>query len=129
MIVDDFKLRDGRLHLSIFFRSHDFAGAYPANLYGLARLLEYVSGEVGAEPGSISTTSASAHIYEHDWDWVEEMLLGTGRRRLSLWDLSISYVAVNAEPCRYRNAIGPSPRASTAKNICYYRYSRFVYGR
>ena len=76
MIVDDFKLRDGRLHLSIFFRSHDYAGAYPANLYGLARLLQYVAGEVGAEPGSISTTSASAHIYEHDWDWVERMLFG-----------------------------------------------------
>ncbi len=78
MIVDDFKLRDGCLHLSIFFRSHDFAGAYPANLYGLARLLQYVSREVGAEPGSISTTSASAHIYEHDWDFVEKMLLGKG---------------------------------------------------
>ena len=78
MIVDDFKLRDGCLHLSIFFRSHDFAGAYPANLYGLARLLQYVSSQVGAEPGSISTTSASAHIYEHDWDSVERMLLGTG---------------------------------------------------
>ena len=76
MIVDDFKLRDGRLHLSIFFRSHDFAGAYPANLYGLARLLQYVADEVGAKPGSISTTSASAHIYEHDWDWVEKMLFG-----------------------------------------------------
>jgi thymidylate synthase len=76
MIVDDFKLRDGRLNLSIFFRSHDFAGAYPANLYGLARVLEYVSAEVGAKPGSISTTSASAHIYEHDWDWVEKMVLG-----------------------------------------------------
>ena len=76
MIVDDFKLREGRLHLSIFFRSHDYAGAYPANLYGLARLLQYVAGEVGAEPGSISTTSASAHIYEHDWDWVERMLFG-----------------------------------------------------
>lgn len=82
MIVDDFKLRDGRMHLSIFFRSHDFAGAYPANLYGLARLLQYVSGEVGAEPGSISTTSASAHIYEHDWDWVERMLLGTGSEEI-----------------------------------------------
>ncbi len=76
MIVDDFKWRDGRLNLSIFFRSHDYAGAYPANLYGLARLLQYVAGEVGAEPGSISTTSASAHIYEHDWDWVERMLFG-----------------------------------------------------
>ena len=78
MIVDDFKLRDGRLNLAVFFRSHDFAGAYPANLYGLARVLEYVAREVAAEPGSISTTSASAHIYEHDWDWVEEMLLGKG---------------------------------------------------
>jgi len=82
MIVDDFKLRDGRLHLSIFFRSHDFAGAYPANLYGLARLLQYVSGQVGAEPGSISTTSSSAHIYEHDWDFVERMLLGTGSEEI-----------------------------------------------
>jgi thymidylate synthase len=76
MIVDDFKLRDGRLNLSVFFRSHDFAGAYPANLYGLARVLEHVSSEVGAKPGSISTTSASAHIYEHDWDWVRKMILG-----------------------------------------------------
>ena len=82
MIVDDFKLRDGRLNLSIFFRSHDFAGAYPANLYGLARLLQYVSREVGAEPGSISTTSASAHIYEHDWDFVEKMLLGKGSEEI-----------------------------------------------
>jgi thymidylate synthase len=79
MIVDDFKLRDGRLNLAIFFRSHDFAGAYPANLYGLARVLQFVSGEVGAVPGSISTTSASAHIYDHDWDWVQEMLLETPR--------------------------------------------------
>ncbi len=78
MIVDDFKLRDGRLNLSIFFRSHDFAGAYPANLYGLARVLEHVSKEVGAVPGSISTLSSSAHIYEHDWDWAQEMLFGKG---------------------------------------------------
>lgn len=74
MIVDDFKLRDGCLNLSVFFRSHDYAGAYPANLYGLARVLEHVSKEVGARPGSISTTSASAHVYEHDWDWVAEMI-------------------------------------------------------
>jgi thymidylate synthase len=79
MIVDDFKLRDGRLNLAIFFRSHDFAGAYPANLYGLARVLQFVANEVGAIPGSISTTSASAHIYDHDWDWVQEMLLDTPR--------------------------------------------------
>ncbi|MFB3765732.1 MAG: thymidylate synthase [Methanotrichaceae archaeon] len=79
MIVDDFKLRNGQLNLQVFFRSHDFAGAYPANLYGLSRLLEIVSKEVGVIPGSISTVSASAHIYDHDWDWIGEMLLGTNR--------------------------------------------------
>lgn len=76
MIVDDFKLRDGRLHLTAFFRSHDFAGAYPANLFGLSEVLAYVACEVGAIPGSITTLSASAHIYEHDWDWVGELVTG-----------------------------------------------------
>jgi thymidylate synthase len=76
MMVDDFKIRDGRLHLTALFRSHDFAGAYPANLYGLTRLLEHVAERVGAEPGSITTVSCSAHIYDHDWDWVSEMVTG-----------------------------------------------------
>jgi thymidylate synthase len=82
MIVDDFKIRDDRLNLSVFFRSHDFAGAYPANLYGLARLLEYVSNAVRVSPGSISTLSSSAHIYDHDWDWVQEMMLGIMRSEI-----------------------------------------------
>lgn len=79
MIVDDFKLREGRLNLAVFFRSHDFAGAYPANLFGLAKVLQFVAGKIDATPGSISTTSSSAHIYDHDWDWVQEMLVETPR--------------------------------------------------
>jgi len=75
MILDDFKIRFGKLHLVAVFRSHDFAGAYPANLFGLSRLLEYVSERVGTAPGTITTLSISAHIYEHDWDWVSEILL------------------------------------------------------
>jgi thymidylate synthase len=74
MIIDDFKIRGGKVNLTTLFRSHDFAGAYPANLYGLSRLLEYVGGEVGISPGMITTISASAHIYEHDWDMVEDIL-------------------------------------------------------
>lgn len=74
MIIDDFKIRGGKVNLTTLFRSHDFAGAYPANLYGLSRLLEFVAGEVGVEPGMITTVSASAHIYEHDWDMVEGIL-------------------------------------------------------
>ncbi|MDK2892871.1 thymidylate synthase [Methanohalophilus sp.] len=76
MILDDFKLRDGKVHLTTLFRSHDFAGAYPANLYGLSRLLKYVADESGYKPGTITTISVSAHIYEHDWDKIEKILQG-----------------------------------------------------
>jgi len=74
MIIDDFKIRGDMVNLTTLFRSHDFAGAYPANLYGLSRLLEYVASEVGVKPGMITSISASAHIYEHDWDMIEEIL-------------------------------------------------------
>ncbi|MFV9630972.1 MAG: putative thymidylate synthase [ANME-2 cluster archaeon HR1] len=74
MIIDDFKIRDGQVNLTTLFRSHDFAGAYPANLYGLSGLLEYVASEIGVKAGTITTVSISAHIYEHDWDMIEEIL-------------------------------------------------------
>jgi len=74
MIINDFKLRKNKLNLTAYFRSHDFAGAYPANLYALNKMLEFVSGEVGCEKGVITTVSASAHIYEHDWDKVHKLL-------------------------------------------------------
>jgi len=79
MIVVDFKVRDGSANLTAFFRSHDFAGAYPANLYGLTEVLRYVAGETGVRMGTITTVSASAHIYEHDWERIEKVLSGRYR--------------------------------------------------
>ena len=74
MIINDFKLRKNKLNLTAYFRSHDFAGAYPANVYALNRLLEFVAGKIGCEKGVITTVSASAHIYEHDWDKIHKLL-------------------------------------------------------
>ncbi|MGP8319805.1 MAG: thymidylate synthase [Methanosarcinaceae archaeon] len=76
MIIDDFKIRNEKVHLTTLFRSHDFAGAYPANLYGLSKLLEYVAENVGMKPGKITTISVSAHIYDHDWDKIEDIIKG-----------------------------------------------------
>ncbi|WP_129597037.1 thymidylate synthase [Methanohalophilus profundi] len=76
MILDDFKVRNNRLHMTTLFRSHDFAGAYPANLYGLSQLLKYVAQNTGYETGTITTISVSAHIYEHDWDRIEKIVTG-----------------------------------------------------
>lgn len=76
MIVNDFKIRDEKVHLTSLFRSHDFAGAYPANMYALTKLLGFVAENVGLEPGTITNLSISAHIYDHDFDKIEEIVRG-----------------------------------------------------
>lgn len=73
MMLVDFKLRD-RLELTAVFRSHDFYGAYPYNLYALSKLLEYVSDKTNAEKGGITMLSISAHIYLNDLKNVEAIL-------------------------------------------------------
>lgn len=67
MMVVQFILRHFDLTMDVYFRSHDFAGAYPANIYGLLGLLEMVADKLCARPKEICTISASAHVY--DWDW------------------------------------------------------------
>ena len=74
MMVADFKCRDGKLNLGIYFRSHDFCCAYPANVYGMAQVLKFVSTYTNLKPGWIVTNSASAHIYGRDLEWVKTML-------------------------------------------------------
>jgi thymidylate synthase len=59
----------GTLHGSMGFRSHDFWGAWPENIYGLAKLLEYVAERVDKKVGSITTMSVNAHynrLFEED---------------------------------------------------------------
>jgi len=62
-----FFIRDKRLHLIAYWRSHDMFGAAPANWYGLSKLMELVSEKIGTKIGVLTTISASAHIYEADW--------------------------------------------------------------
>ncbi|VUT25699.1 MAG: Putative thymidylate synthase [Candidatus Methanolliviera sp. GoM_asphalt] len=65
MILVDFKLRE-KLELTALFRSHDFYGAYPYNIYALSKLQEYAAREIKAKPGGITVLSISAHIYAGD---------------------------------------------------------------
>ena len=62
-IVADYKLRLGKLYATHFFRSHDILQAWPTNVDGLAKLQEKICGELEVVPGSLTTFSASAHIY------------------------------------------------------------------
>ena len=61
--IVEFLYRDGKLHMTCFFRSNDMRDAWPSNIYGLNALLRYVATMANMEPGSITTHSVSAHYY------------------------------------------------------------------
>lgn len=64
MMLVDFKLRDGKLNTTGLWRSHDIYGAWFPNAVGLTNLASYVAGEIGADVGTLTIHSISAHIYE-----------------------------------------------------------------
>ncbi len=64
MMLVDFKIRDGKLHTTGLWRSHDIYGAWFPNAVGLSNLAKYVAGELGSEVGMLTIHSISAHIYE-----------------------------------------------------------------
>lgn len=68
------RLRDGRLQLTAYFRSHDIFRAWAGNAYGLRALQAHIAGELGAAPGDLAILSHSAHIYAHDWERAGELV-------------------------------------------------------
>ena len=68
MILVDFKIREGKLHTTGLWRSHDIYGAWFPNAVGLTRLSEFVAKAVGVEIGTLTIHSISAHIYQVNFD-------------------------------------------------------------
>ena len=64
----DFRVRYGKLHTILYFRSWDAWGGFPANLGGLHLLQKYVAMEVGIPTGEIMASSKGLHVYKHAED-------------------------------------------------------------
>ena len=62
-LVADYKLRNDKLYATHFFRSHDIKQAWPTNVYGLGKLQKKIANDLNVSTGSLTTISASAHIY------------------------------------------------------------------
>jgi thymidylate synthase len=75
-----FFIRDGILDCIVYIRSNDILMAYGANMYGIARMMEWVVAQINNSDkmlismGSITSISASAHIYVKRDASVLEML-------------------------------------------------------
>lgn len=70
----DCRIKDGRLHFFIYFRSWDLWAGLPQNLGGLQLLKEYIAEEVGVQDGEMIVSSKGLHVYDYVWSQVEEMI-------------------------------------------------------
>lgn len=64
----DTRIRGGKLHFIVYFRSWDLWGGFPANLGAIQLLKEYMAAEIGVEDGEIIASSKGLHIYDFTWD-------------------------------------------------------------
>lgn len=64
----DTRIRYGKLHFMLYFRSWDLWGGMPSNLGGLELVKQYMASEIGVENGEIIAVSKGLHLYDHCWD-------------------------------------------------------------
>ncbi|TRZ94000.1 thymidylate synthase [bacterium] len=64
----DTRIRYGKLHFILYFRSWDLWGGFPSNLGGLQLVKQYMSEEIGVEDGEIVAVSKGLHLYDYSWE-------------------------------------------------------------
>lgn len=64
----DTRMRYGKLHFILYFRSWDLWGGFPSNLGGLQLVKQYMAQELGVEDGEIIAVSKGLHLYDYAWD-------------------------------------------------------------
>jgi len=64
----DTRLRYGKLHFILYFRSWDLWGGFPSNLGGLQLVKQYMAEEIGVEDGEIIAVSKGLHLYDYAWE-------------------------------------------------------------
>lgn len=73
----DFKLIDNKLHLTAMIRSNDLFFGWPANVYQLYVLQDYVKKKLDCDFGSLAVFSVSAHLFHDQYEMVEKLIKET----------------------------------------------------
>lgn len=77
----DTRIRYGKLHFILYFRSWDLWGGFPSNLGGLQLVKQYMAEEIGVEDGEIIAASKGLHLYDYAWDLAK---LRTNKQNLAI---------------------------------------------
>lgn len=70
----DFKIRDGKLHMTACLRSQDIAKKMYGDAIGMGKLMEKVTKEIDVSIGNLNLAIISAHIYESDFAEIDEII-------------------------------------------------------
>lgn len=74
IIYVQFRIINSKLNMNCHIRSNDLFFGWPANIYQLYCLMNYVSEKLNIEKNKITTFSNSAHIFIDDLTEIEEIL-------------------------------------------------------
>jgi thymidylate synthase len=64
----DTRVRYGKLHYIVYFRSWDLWAGFPSNLAAIQLLKEYMASEIGVADGELIALSKGLHLYEYAWE-------------------------------------------------------------
>ena len=64
----------GKLNLNVYVRSHDMFGGWPLNAFGMRKLQQRIAQETNIPLGSLTFISASAHIYDFNWEEAKKIV-------------------------------------------------------
>jgi len=64
----DTRIRYGKLHFMVYFRSWDLWNGFPANLGAIQMMKEYMASEIGVDDGEIIAASKGLHLYDYIWE-------------------------------------------------------------
>lgn len=64
----DTRVRYGKLHFVVYFRSWDLLSGFPSNLAAIQLMKEMMAKEIGVEDGEIIALSKGLHLYEFQYD-------------------------------------------------------------
>jgi len=79
--IIDTRVRYGKLHFILYFRSWDLWGGFPSNLGGLQLVKQYMAEEIGVDDGEIVAVSKGLHLYDYSWELAK---LRTGKNNLEI---------------------------------------------
>ncbi|MFT4311350.1 MAG: thymidylate synthase [Candidatus Woesearchaeota archaeon] len=69
-----FRIINSKLCITACIRSSDMFFGWPANIYQIYSIQSFIANELNLNMGSLTTISNTAHIFESDFEYVEDLI-------------------------------------------------------